>query len=512
MYFLSAMRRERAADVREVFRRAGGLLRTSQALRAGVHPRDLYELRDRGGLEVVSRGVYRLADLPALREPDLAAVAARVPRAVIAVVSALHFHGLTTEIPHDVSIALPKGTSRPRLDWPPLRVYWFSGSLYTEGIETHERDGVRIMVYSAARTVADCFRLEESPRRRGGDRGAAHGTRGAEVHPCRGPSRREEMPHCRGDASLSRGHRLTPPATDALAQSIQARLKNEARATDRPFAELVELYAVERLLHRLGRCRHRERFVLKGALLLRAWLGVDARPTRDIDLLGPADLDEEGLREAIADVLAAPVEDDAITFDHTSIAMRPIRVGSAVLGLRAKFDALLGRIRLRYQVDVGLGDAIYPPEVELVPGGLLGLPVASVRAYTPYTAVAEKLEAIVVLGHANSRTKDYYDLFQLPRMLAFDGPVIVESVRRTFERRQCRIDAVPPEGLSDEFAEASLNARRWSAFLAKARLRDATADFRAVVAEIRGFAAPVLSAARDGLGFDQDWPAGGPWR
>jgi len=153
------MKKDRAAEVREVFRRAGGILRTSQALRAGIHPRDLYGLRDTGGLEAVSRGVYRLADLPALIEPDLAAVAARIPKAVIAVVSALHFHGLTTEIPHAVSIALPKGTSRPRLEWPPLRVYWFSGSMYSEGIETHERDGVQLKVYSAARTVADCFRL-----------------------------------------------------------------------------------------------------------------------------------------------------------------------------------------------------------------------------------------------------------------------------------------------------------------------------------------------------------------
>jgi predicted transcriptional regulator of viral defense system len=103
--------------------------------------------------------VYRLADLPPLAEPDLAAVSARVPKAVIAVVSALHFHGLTTEIPHAVDIALPKGTSRPRLDWPPLRVYWFSGELYAEGIETHARDGMTLKVYSAVRSVVDCFRL-----------------------------------------------------------------------------------------------------------------------------------------------------------------------------------------------------------------------------------------------------------------------------------------------------------------------------------------------------------------
>jgi predicted transcriptional regulator of viral defense system len=154
----------REARVREVFRRAGGILRTAQALRAGVHPRDLYALRDGGIIEQVSRGLYRMADLPPLAEPDLVTVALRVPKAVITLVSALHFHGLTTEIPHEVSIALPKGTSRPALDWPPLHVYWLSGAMFTSGIETHVRDGVRLRVYGAAKTVADCFRFRSRLR------------------------------------------------------------------------------------------------------------------------------------------------------------------------------------------------------------------------------------------------------------------------------------------------------------------------------------------------------------
>ena len=149
----------RETRIRHAFQRAGGVLRTAQALRAGVHPRDLYDLRDAGVLECISRGVYRLADLPPLAEPDLATVAMRIPKAVIALVSALHFHGLTTEIPHEVSVALPPGTARPRLDWPPLRVYWLSGMMFTSGIETHERDGVRLRVYGAAKTVADCFKF-----------------------------------------------------------------------------------------------------------------------------------------------------------------------------------------------------------------------------------------------------------------------------------------------------------------------------------------------------------------
>jgi len=149
----------RQMRVREAFHRGGGVLRTAQVLRAGVHPRDLYALRNAGLLEQVSRGVYRLAGLPPFADPDLATVAVRIPKAVIALVSALHFHGLTTEIPHEVTVALPQGTARPRLDWPPLRIVRLSGAMFTTGIETHEQDGVRLRVYGAAKTVADCFKF-----------------------------------------------------------------------------------------------------------------------------------------------------------------------------------------------------------------------------------------------------------------------------------------------------------------------------------------------------------------
>ena len=297
-----------------------------------------------------------------------------------------------------------------------------------------------------------------------------------------------------------------------LAHSVQARLKNTATLAGRPFVELLELYAVERFLHRLGRSPHRGRFVLKGALLLRQWLGAQSRPTRDIDLLGPVDLDADALRAAIVDILRAEVEDDAVTFAEESIVVRPIRPGSTVLGLRAKFDATLGRVRLRYQVDVGLGDAIYPREVEIVPGGLLGMPMASVRAYTAYTTLAEKLEAVVVFGNANSRTKDYYDLSELPRALALDGSILAESIRRTFARRATVVPATPLEGLSDDFARAPLQANRWRAFLDKSGLRVGEVDFVAVVEAIRAFAEPVLDAVRDGRPFERRWQAGGPWR
>lgn len=296
-----------------------------------------------------------------------------------------------------------------------------------------------------------------------------------------------------------------------LAHSVQVRLKNVASQSKRPFAELLELYAVERFLHRLGRSRQRDRFVLKGAMMLRQWLGAQTRPTRDIDLLGLQDLDSEALREAIVDILSTEVEDDAIAFVVSSIVVRPIRGDSAVLGLRAKFDATLGNVRLRYQLDVGLGDAVFPPDVETALGSLLSMPMASVRAYTPYSTIAEKLEANVILGGANSRTKDYYDLFELPRALSLDGALLAESIRRTFARRTTRIPSGPLEGLSDEFARNPIQVRRWRAFLDKGQLYASESDFVNVVAAIREFAGPVFDAIRAQVPFERHRAPGGPW-
>lgn len=142
-----------------VFRQHGGTLRTSEALRLGIHPRTLYSMRDSGLLRQLSRGLYRLAELPPLSNPDLVTVALKIPRAVICLVSALAFHELTTQIPHAVDVALPSGAERPRLDYPPLRVFWFSGPAWSEGVETHLVDDSPVRVYSPEKSVADSFKF-----------------------------------------------------------------------------------------------------------------------------------------------------------------------------------------------------------------------------------------------------------------------------------------------------------------------------------------------------------------
>jgi len=142
----------------DLFRRYGGTLPTREALRLGIHPRTLYALRDSGALQRLSRGLYRLADLPPLSNPDLIIVARRLPQAVVCLVSALAFHNLTTQVPHTVDVALRSGSSRPTLDYPPLRTFWFSGLAWSEGVEVHPLDGAPVRIYGPAKSVADCFK------------------------------------------------------------------------------------------------------------------------------------------------------------------------------------------------------------------------------------------------------------------------------------------------------------------------------------------------------------------
>jgi predicted transcriptional regulator of viral defense system len=141
------------------FRQRGGILRTKEALELGIHPRTLYRLRDDGVIDQVSRGVYRLAAMPQLAHPDVVTVALRVPRAVVCLISALAHHDATSEVPHEVQIALPRRTKAPRLDHPPLRVFWFSGPALSEGIQVVKIDGVAVRVYDLPKTVVDCFRF-----------------------------------------------------------------------------------------------------------------------------------------------------------------------------------------------------------------------------------------------------------------------------------------------------------------------------------------------------------------
>ena len=134
------------------------MLRTRDALKAGIHPRTLYELRDSGRIDQLSRGLFRIAEAPSLGNPDLVTVALKIPEGVLCLISALAWHELTTQIPHEIYVAIPRGAEPPRLNYPPVRHFWFSGKAYSEGIATQHVDGIPLRVYCREKTIADCFK------------------------------------------------------------------------------------------------------------------------------------------------------------------------------------------------------------------------------------------------------------------------------------------------------------------------------------------------------------------
>ena len=143
----------------EIFRKHGGRLRMSEAIKHGITRYMLYSLRDKGVIEQVSRGIYRLVELPPISNPDLVTVSLRFPNIVICLVSALAYHDITTQIPHDVSVAVPRDSRMPSLDYPPIQAHRFSNEAYKSGIEKHRIDGVYVKVYSPEKTLADCFKF-----------------------------------------------------------------------------------------------------------------------------------------------------------------------------------------------------------------------------------------------------------------------------------------------------------------------------------------------------------------
>ncbi len=281
---------------------------------------------------------------------------------------------------------------------------------------------------------------------------------------------------------------------EGLARSIQVRLAAHAREIGVDPNLVLTRYGVERFLYRLSRSRHAERFVLKGALLLMAWLGETLRPTSDADLLGFGDLSDDELVGIFRNVCAVEVEPDAVTFLPGSVRVEPIRVEDAYGGRRATLEAHVGKARLTVQVDIGIGDAVTPAPEWMDYPGLLDLPRARLRVYSRGSVVAEKLHAMVLLGVRNSRMKDYFDLRALAREGALDPEGLAEAIAATFARRKTEVPDGVPIGLSDEFGRDTECQARWMAFLTRSRLEGPS--FEEVVRDVRALTEEPLRRAR----------------
>ena len=290
-----------------------------------------------------------------------------------------------------------------------------------------------------------------------------------------------------------------------IGASVRARLLDRARAERSDFQILLTRYALERLLYRLSVSPHRDRFILKGAMLFVTWVADPFRPTRDLDLLGHGDNDAESIAETFRSICAQRVADDGVTFDVAALKAAAIREEVEYGGVRVRTTATIAGARIPIQVDIGFGDAVTPAPVEIDYPVLLDAPAPHLRAYPVETVVAEKFEALVTLGIANSRLKDFYDLWLIAQTFEFRRSVLIEAVRRTFERRGTALPVDIPVGLSDEFAAA--RAAQWQAFLTRERMAAAPDEFTTVVADLQGFLMPLLVESN----ADLVWPTGGPW-
>lgn len=281
------------------------------------------------------------------------------------------------------------------------------------------------------------------------------------------------------------------PAEDRAAQSVRRRLLNRSRATGEDYNLLLTRYAVERLLYRLSRSAHAGGFVLKGAMLFMAWTGALHRPTRDLDLLGSGEPSPERLVRVFREVCAQRVLDDGMKFDAAAVQAAPIRDEHAYAGIWLRLAASLGSAKLKLQVDVGFGDVVTPePQIGEYPT-LLDQPAPQVRMYPPESVVAEKLEATVSLGIANTRMKDFYDSWFLLGHFELDDATLAEAIRATFGRRGTPIPSRVPLALTDEFSENPDKQRQWIGFVQRSGLVR-TPELAVVVHSLRARLVPLL--------------------
>jgi predicted nucleotidyltransferase component of viral defense system len=280
-----------------------------------------------------------------------------------------------------------------------------------------------------------------------------------------------------------------------MGASVRARLLNLAKQRQQPHELLLTRYALERLLYRLSTTKHRERFVLKGAMLMTAWFDDPFRPTRDLDLLGFGDPDPQSMLAVFREICAVEI-DDGVVFDVAGLQIELIREELEYGGLRLKTHATISGARVRVVVDIGFGDAVEPGIVDLELPVLLDLPAPRLRAYPRETVIAEKFQTLVALGHANSRMKDFYDVWVLVRAYEFTGDGLARAIGATFARRNTPIPIDPPFGLTRAFADDAGKQQQWKIFAET--MEPELPSLAEVVTELAAFLMPHAAKAQDG--------------
>jgi len=277
-----------------------------------------------------------------------------------------------------------------------------------------------------------------------------------------------------------------------IGASVRARLLKLSREKGQSFDLVLTRFALERLLFRLSQSRFADRFVLKGAMLLMSWLEEPHRGTRDLDLLGFGDPNSDAMLLAFQEILTQDAG-DGVMFDATALRVDRIREELQYGGLRLRAAASISGARINLTIDIGFGDALEPGAEFIDYPVLLDHPAPRLQAYARETVIAEKFQAMVALGRANSRMKDFYDIWILSRSFSFDGDRLARAIAATFARRGTAIPVDRPDALSPAFAADKLKQEQWRTFLEDAALSPGTlAD---VTDDLAAFLMPHAGAA-----------------
>ncbi len=301
---------------------------------------------------------------------------------------------------------------------------------------------------------------------------------------------------------------MKKPLTN-VAASVRQKLANLAKESKRPFAELLQYYAMERFLYRLSRSEYKERLVLKGALMFVAWGTPRSRATKDIDLLARTDNSIANLVKVVQSICRIEVEADGLVFDPALVKGEKIKEDADYEGVRLLFQGKLEQARIHMQIDVGFGDSVTPAPAAIDYPVILDLPAPKLKGYPPETVVAEKFEAMVKLGMINTRMKDFYDLWLMSRQFDFDGEILSEAIRTTFARRGTALAATPTA-----FTAAFHDEKQpqWRAFLSRTGLTGAPESLKDAIAPIKEFLVPIAEAGMADRTFSMRWTAQGPWK
>ena len=278
-----------------------------------------------------------------------------------------------------------------------------------------------------------------------------------------------------------------------MGASVRARLLELSKDRNQPFQLLLTRYVLERLLYRLSSTTHRDRFVLKGAMLMTTWFDDPFRPTQDLDLLSFGDPDPEAMLAVFQEICAIKAN-DGVAFDVQALTIDRVRDELEYGGLRIKTNATLNGARIRVVIDVGFGDAIEPGLNDVDMPVLLDLPSPRLRAYPQETVIAEKFQAMVMLGRANSRMKDLYDIWVLSRCYEFTGDRLARAIAATFERRKTPIPIELPDALTQAFADDPTKQQQWISFVDNVAVQPG--GLGDVISDLATFLMPHAEAAR----------------